>query len=66
MDKDGYHGYDKEEQDPDELTMAYLSGVHDGKKQRTWVDLTDEEIARFDVDPVEAKALIQKLKEKNA
>lgn len=34
-----------EEQDPDELTMAYLHGVHDGKKQRTWVGLTEEWIA---------------------
>ena len=32
-----------EEQDPDELTMAYLQGVHDGKKQRQWVGLTYEE-----------------------
>lgn len=33
--------------------------------KREWVGLTDEELAEFDVDPVEAKALIQKLKEKN-
>lgn len=32
-----------EEQYPDELTMAYLHGVHDGKKQRVWVGLTDED-----------------------
>jgi hypothetical protein len=30
-----------------------------------WVELTDEEISHFDVDPIEAKALIAKLKEKN-
>jgi hypothetical protein len=32
------------EQEPDELTIAYISGLYDGKKaQRTWVGLTDEE-----------------------
>lgn len=60
----------QEEQDPDELTMAYLSGVHDGKKQRTWVDLSLEEtdaiIEMFTGDPWTAAAEIQaKLKEKN-
>ena len=33
--------------------------------KRTWVGLTDEEIREFDVDPVEAKLMIAKLKEKN-
>jgi hypothetical protein len=33
--------------------------------QRTWVGLTDEEISQFDIDPIEAKQLIAKLKEKN-
>jgi hypothetical protein len=33
--------------------------------QRQWVGLTDEELSEFDVDPVEAKAMIQRLKEKN-
>jgi len=28
----------------DELTIAYMSGLHDGKKQREWVGLTDEEM----------------------
>lgn len=28
----------------DALTAAYMSGYHDGKKQRPWVGLTDEEI----------------------
>jgi len=58
-----------EEQDPDELTMAYLSGVHDGKKQRTWVGLTDDDLEaamdgmynRWDI----AEAIEAKLKEKN-
>jgi hypothetical protein len=33
--------------------------------KREWVGLTDEELSDFDVDPVEAKAMIQRLKEKN-
>jgi hypothetical protein len=33
--------------------------------ERQWVGLTDEEIAEFDVDRVEAKLMIAKLKEKN-
>jgi hypothetical protein len=31
-------------QEPDELTIAYMSGLYDGKKKRPWVGLTDEEI----------------------
>jgi len=31
------------EQEPDDLTIAYMSGFHDGKKKREWVGLTDEE-----------------------
>jgi hypothetical protein len=33
--------------------------------QRQWVDLKDEEMREFDVDPIEAKLMIAKLKEKN-
>ena len=33
--------------------------------QRTWVGLTDEELREFDVDPIEAKLMIAKLKERN-
>ena len=33
--------------------------------QRTWVGLTDDELSAFDLDPVEANAMIAKLKEKN-
>jgi len=33
--------------------------------QRQWVGLTDEELREFDIDPVEAKLMIAKLKEKN-
>ena len=36
------------EQEPDDLTIAYMSGFHDGKNkdapQRTWVGLTDKEM----------------------
>jgi len=54
----------------DELTIAYMSGVHRGKElaaQRQWVGLTDEEIVyaytlekKFAMQYVDAK-----LKEKN-
>jgi hypothetical protein len=33
-----------EKQEPDELTIAYMSGFFDGKKNRKWVSLTDDEI----------------------
>ena len=33
--------------------------------QRSWVGLTDEELSEFDVDPIEAKLMIAKLKDKN-
>ena len=32
---------------------------------KKWVGLTDEELREFDVDPIEAKLMIAKLKEKN-
>jgi len=35
------------------------------RANREWVELTDEEIKAFDVDPVEAKLMLAKLKEKN-
>jgi hypothetical protein len=31
-------------QEPDELTIAYMSGLYDGKKKRPWVGLTDDEM----------------------
>ena len=34
-----------EKQEPDELTIAYMSGLYDGKKKREWQGLTNEEIA---------------------
>ena len=33
--------------------------------QRTWIGLTDKELNKFDIDPIEAKLMIAKLKEKN-
>jgi hypothetical protein len=32
---------------------------------RPWIELTDEEISEFDVDPVEAKLMIAKIRSKN-
>jgi len=59
-----------EEQDPDELTRSYLSGVHDGKKQRTWVGLTNDECVEIAARGYPrwlefAQAVEAKLKEKN-
>jgi hypothetical protein len=63
-----------EKQEPDDLTIAYMSGLHDGKKKRTWVGLTDEEInsVRYKrdwtapwTDTTFARAIEAKLKEKN-
>jgi len=41
------------EQEPDDLTIAYMSGLHDGKKKRPWVgleqsDMPDGEDPMFD------------------
>ena len=35
------------QQEPDDLTIAYMSGVYDGKKQRQWVGLTGDEVNEF-------------------
>jgi hypothetical protein len=59
----------------DELTIAYMSGVHRGKElaiQRQWVGLTDEEIDKtheaqvWDARRSYARAIETKLREKNA
>ena len=56
------------EQEPDDLTIAYLSGLHDGKKKRPWVDLTIQEFsdlaAIYSGMPLYL-AIQSKLKEKN-
>jgi hypothetical protein len=54
----------------DELTIAYLDGVHTGKQiaKREWVGLTEEELyaVRVPMSPEEiARAVEAKLKEKN-
>ena len=56
------------EQEPDELNIAYMSGLYDGKKKRPWVGLTDDD----NIDWEEGgnlrdlvKAIEAKLKEKN-
>jgi len=59
--------------EPDELNIAYMSGLYDGKKKRPWVGLTDEEMMECDMDEdgfgnarPRAKLNVQaKLKEKN-
>ena len=50
---DDYHGFKR-------TTPLYTT-----PPQRTWVELSDEELSEFDVDPVEANLMIAKLKEKN-
>ena len=56
--------------DSDELTAAYMLGLHDGRKssQRTWVGLTDDEIDECIAlaNPTAiAEEVEAKLKEKN-
>jgi hypothetical protein len=60
------------EQEPDDLTIAYMSGLHDGKKKRPWVGLTDDEFNELydSYVPTVCYALLieeveAKLKEKN-
>jgi hypothetical protein len=56
----------------DELTIAYMSGLHRGKEvaQRTWVGLTDEEISASSKGHMTrngfARAIEAKLKAKNS
>ena len=63
----------------DELTIAYMSGLHRGKElaQRTWVGLTYEDMTKLQKDLYDAKgesvlpttfamAVEAKLKEKNS
>ena len=58
-----------EKQEPDELTIAYMSGFFNGKKKREWVGLTDEEkhdcYLRIDVWSRCVEMVEAKLKEKN-
>ena len=63
-------------QEPDELTIAYMSGLYDGKKKRPWVGLTDDEIKESYAEAYKvaqgrrlevafAQVIDAKLKEKN-
>ena len=62
------------EQEPDDLTIAYMTGFHDGKKKREWVGLTDKEAMQICVDCgcmsedwlTLLDAITAKLKEKNS
>ena len=64
---------DARKQEADELTIAYMSGLYDGKKKpkREWVGLTDEEIEIIYADcnawdKFEYERMLEaKLKEKN-
>jgi uncharacterized metal-binding protein len=64
------------EQEADELNIAYMSGLYDGKKKRPWVGLTDEEISAITSKVIGfnscvgweedyARAIMKTLKEKN-
>lgn len=58
MQKNGYRG-------PFMWASMVIDFVADYAAQPKLLSLTDEEIREFDVDPVEAKLMIAKLKEKN-
>jgi len=44
LDDDDIQVYAQPAQESDELTIAYMSGLYDGKKKRPWAGLTEEEI----------------------
>jgi hypothetical protein len=57
------------EPDPDELTIAYMSGLYEGKKRKPWVNLTVDELIDLEHKHRKHEDLVQaieaKLKEKN-
>ena len=59
-----------QEPDPDELTIAYMSGLHEGKKRKPWVNLTVDELIDLEHKHRKHEDLVRaieaKLKEKNA
>ena len=65
---------EEEKPEPDDLTIAYMTGLYDGKKQakqeqdKEWVGLTDEDIEDCYIEELYlfAVALEAKLKDKNA
>jgi hypothetical protein len=56
-------------QEPDELTIAYMSGLYDGKKKRAWAGLTNDELLHIGVatglERAAAHMIEQALKGKN-
>jgi hypothetical protein len=66
-----------QEPDPDELTIAYMSGLYEGKKRKPWVGLTEDEMRALKQKMVEdsmlgivtdfeyIRSIEAKLKEKN-
>jgi len=67
LDEDGMYLVHHTAQKPDELTIAYMSGLYDGKSQRPWVGLTDEEAAWCQAPTTTEtwKRIETKLKDKN-
>ena len=55
--------------EPDELNIAYMSGLYDGKKKRPWVGLTVDELITLEQKHIRhedlCRAIDAKLKEKN-
>jgi len=53
----------------DELTIAYMSGLHDGKKKRQWVGLTVDELITLEQKHMRhedlSRAIEAKLRSKN-
>jgi hypothetical protein len=58
-----------QEPDPDELTIAYMSGLYEGKKRKPWVNLTVDELIDLEHKHRKHEDLVRaieaKLKEKN-
>jgi hypothetical protein len=58
-------------QEPDDLMAAYMSGVYDGRKQRTWVGLSEterneiEDFCEMMIGKPAFDAIEAKLKDKN-
>jgi hypothetical protein len=65
--RDEFSEQPAQESEPDEFAIAYMSGLHDGKKKRPWAGLTDEETidlavkvgARLDLPPATKMQLQQ-------
>jgi hypothetical protein len=55
--------------EPDELNIAYMSGLYDGKKKRPWVGLTVDELITLEQKHMRhedlSRAIQTKLKQKN-